>query len=396
VDVSWKSTLAICGVILLVAAGITFVIFSTEPKAKRETATKQTAMLVDVVRAERGTYRPTIVAMGTVTPARDIVLSPRVDGEIVERAPGFTPGGFVEKGELLLRIDPADYENDVAQRRSELQQAVADLELEQGRQNVAEQDYELFGGDLAGQNEALVLRQPQLNSARARVDAARAVLAQAELELERTSIEAPFDAHVLTREVNLGSQVAPGDRLGRLVGLDEYWVETTVPLSKLRWISFPEDGGEGAPVRVRNRTAWAEGVHREGYVDRQVGVLEEQTRFARVLVTVPDPLAQGPGSADRPPLVIGAFVEARIQAREIENVVRVDRDHLRQNDTVWINEDGQLRIRDAEVVFRDERYAYVASGLEQGERIVTTNLSTVVDGAKLRVGEPGAGQGEAP
>lgn len=370
---------------LLATAGVLVVIFSTEPKARRTTATRETPMLVDVTRVERGSFRPTIEAMGTVRPERDVILSPRVGGQIVERAKGFAPGGFVEKGETLLKIDPADYETALAQRRSDLHRAVGDLELEFGRQEVARQDYELLGEEIAPQDQSLVLREPQLNTAQANVEAAEAAVRRGELDLERTNIKAPFDAHILSREVDVGSQVAPGDRLGRLVGVDRYWVTATVPLSQLRWIVPPESGNAGADVRIRDRSAWPEGEFRMGNVDGIVGALEEQTRLARVLVTVPDPLARE--TPDKSALIIGAFVEAQIEAEEIADVIRLDRDYLRGNDTVWIMEHGELRIRDVEIVFRDVDYAYIESGLNEGDRVVTTNLATVVEGARLRVEE---------
>lgn len=391
-----RRTLFACGAILAVAAGVLAIIFNTEPTAQRSGATRETAMLVEVTPVERGTWRPTVTAMGTVVPERDVVLSPRVAGEVVERSPAFTPGGFVSAGEVLLRIDPADFENALARRRSELRQARADLELEMGRQDVARQDYELLEETVAPGNEALVLRQPQLETARARVESAEAAVEQAELDLRRTAVRAPFDAHVLSRDVDLGSQVAPGDRLGRLVGTDSYWVEVAVPASKLRFLAIPDGAADtGSPVRVRNRSAWPEGVVRAGRVDQLLGELAGRTRMARLLVTVPDPLARhggsGDGAADGPPMILGSFVEARIEAEELPDVVRLDRDYLRKDDTVWVMEDGKLRIRRADVVFRDERYAYVAGGLEDGDRVVTTNLSTVVDGAALRLGDGATG-----
>jgi len=382
----WKKTLLASGAILVLAAGVTAVIFSTEPTAQRTGATKETAMLVDVTNVERGTYRPTITAMGTVRPARDIILSPRISGEIIERSDNFVPGGFVEKGETLLQIDPADYENTLKQRQSELRQAISDLNMEMGRQDVAKQDYQLLEDTLTGENKALVLREPQLNAARARVEAARAAVEQAELELQRTHIKSPFDAHILTRNVNIGSQVAPGDNLGRLVGMDTYWVETTVPLTELRWLSFPNSpNNRGSEVQVRNRTAWPEGAYRTGYLYRQVGTLEEKTRMARVLVSIPDPLAYRSPSPDVPSLMIGAFLETRIQGEKLNNVIRLNRDYIRKDDTVWIMENRQLRIRNVDIVFRDAQHAYIREGLSDGDQVVTTNLATVVDGAKLRL-----------
>lgn len=387
---NWKTTLLICLVILLLAAGAVAAIFSTEPKAERSSAMKQTAMLVEVAGVERGTFRPTIAAMGTVRPEQEIVLSPRVSGQIVSISPSYTPGGFVEQGEVLLQIDPTDYEAALLERQSELRQATADLEMELGRQELARQDYEELEGTISSEYKTLVLRQPQLDTARAGVEAARAAVRRAELDLERTHIRAPFAAHILTREANVGSQVAPGEPLGQLVGTRSYWVEATVPVSSLRWIEFPRDGeATGSPVRIRNRAAWPEGVYRSGRVHRLIGALENQTRLARLLVTVSDPLAHEPGSAGKLPLMIGSYVEARIEGAPIGNVVRLERDYLRQNDTAWVNDQGLLKIRQLDIVFRDRTFAYIREGLDADDLVVTTNLATVIDGASLRLaGDP--------
>jgi RND family efflux transporter MFP subunit len=261
---NWKKTVIVCTTILLVAAAAITVIFSTEPAAERSSARKQTAMLVDVSALESGAFRPTITAMGTVRPEREIMLSPRVGGEIVALSKSFTPGGFVEQGEVLLQIDPADYEAALLQRQSELRQASADLELELGRQELARNDYEELKGTISSEYETLVLRAPQLNAARARVEAAQAAVRRAELDLERTRIRAPFAAHILSREANIGSQVSPGEPLGRLVGIQSYWVEATVPVAQLRWIEFPT-GTEatGSSAQVRNRAAWPAKVFRQ-------------------------------------------------------------------------------------------------------------------------------------
>lgn len=392
--VNWKTTLLICIAILLAAGGAVSAIFLTEPTAQRSSASKQTAMLVDITEVEQGSFHPSIVAMGTVRAEQEIVLSPRVSGEIIAIAESFTPGGFVEEGEVLLQIDPADYETTLQQRRSELRQAMAELDMEQGRQELARRDYEDLGRTISDQYKTLVLREPQLDAARAVVESARAAVRQAEVDLERTRIRAPFAAHILTRDAHVGTQVSPGQALGQLVGTLSYWVEATVPVADLRWIDFPAGSGSaGSPARIRNRAAWPEDLFREGRVHRLIGALESQTRLARVLLTVPDPLAHEPESAGLPPLMVGSYVEVRIEGRPVEDVVRLNRDYLRRDDTVWVNEDNLLRIRQAEVVFRDSDYAYIRAGLDPDDQVVTTNLATVLEGAALRLeGETGGAE----
>lgn len=390
---NWKKTLLICFIILLMGGAATTLIFSTEPTATRAGATQETAMLVDVIEVQRGTFHPAVEAMGTIEPSQDIILSPRVGGEIVERSQAFTPGGYVQKGEILLQIDPADYKNTLQQRQSELHQAMADLKIEMGLQEAAQKEYHLYGDTLSEENEALILREPQLDAVQSRVESARAAVGQAELDLQRTTIKAPFNAHILTRNVNIGSQVAPGDDLGRLVGLDTFWVEATVPLSKLRRLTFPGAGeAQGSEVRIRNRTAWEEGEYRQGHLYRLVGALENQTRMARVMISVPDPYAYRTDNPDAPALMIGSFVEVNIRGEELTDIIRLNRDYIRKDETVWVMEDGRLRIRDVDIVFRDARFAYITRGLDEQDQVVTTNLTTVVDGARLRLegsdGEP--------
>lgn len=142
-------TLGICVLLLGVGAGLTLLIFSTEPQAVREGANKQTAMLVETVEVSQGEFRPHIEVLGTVEPAKDIELGIRVGGEVVEMSPHYTPGGFVEKGEVLVQVDQTDYQNALEQRQSELRQAVADLQLEMGRQEIAQEDFQLLERELS-------------------------------------------------------------------------------------------------------------------------------------------------------------------------------------------------------------------------------------------------------
>ena len=381
---STKKILLICAGILIVAVIAMVLIFSTEPTAKSEGSVKESAMLVSLMRVERKDYTPNIQATGTVRPVEDVIISPLVPGPVTQRSPNFVPGSFVKKGELLLQIHPGDYRNALELQRGNLKQQETNLNIEMGRQEVAEQDLALIGMDsLSNQQRSLVLRQPQLNAVKAAIQSAQANVDQAALDLSRTSIRAPFDAHILSQNVTVGSQVAPGDNLGRLVGTDYYWVEVTIPVSKLRWLKFPEDGHQGAVVTLRNKSSWPEDATRTGYLDKQIGAIEGQTRLARILISVPDPLNYR-GDQEVPDLMIGSFVEVNIEGEPVENVVRIDRDFIRPNNTAWVMKDGKLEIRQLQIELTDSDYAYVKTGLEDGDQIVITNLSTVADGVPLR------------
>lgn len=380
---SWKKTLITSVLILFGSVAVLGLIFSTEPEAERSGLAKESAMLVQVETVEKGTFNPIITATGTVQASQEIMLGARIEGEVMYRSPEFVPGSFVEKGDILVQIDSTDYVNELMQARSELRQAESALQREMGLQEAAKREYALLDDSLSEPNRALVLRQPQLLATRAQVEAAQATVNQAQLNLDRTTIRAPFNAYILDQYVNTGSLVSPGENIGQLAGIDTYWVEAAVPLNKLRWFNFQE-AGEGSPVQIRSRTAWDEEEYREGNLFKMLGSLENETRMAQVLVEIQDPMSVQPGNEDLPRLIIGSFVETNIQGKALNDVVMVNRDHIRSNETIWVMEGDSLDIREVEIQFQDSEFAYVSSGLEDGDRVVTTNLANVTQGAPLR------------
>lgn len=374
-------TAILCLVILAAAAAAVYVINRTEPKAEQINSTRKSAALVETVIVHRSDYRPKLVVLGTVTPAQDIILSPRVRGQVLKVADSFVPGQTVKKDELLLQIDPADFNHALAIRESELEQAKASLKIEEGQGELAKKELALLEDTIQVTNRDLVLRVPQIESIRAQVKAAEAAVNQANLDLERTCIYAPFDAQILRRSVNVGSQVAPGDELAQLVGIKEYWIMATVPVRSLRWVQFPSDQQEGSSVTLRNPGTWPPGAERHARVSRMIGTLDQETRLARVLITVNDPLGTETGA---PPLIIDTLVETHIDGRAIENVVRLSRDYIRSGDSVWVMKDNKLNIRYPTIVFRDAEFAYISDGLEDGEEVVITTLATVAEGIGLK------------
>lgn len=376
----------ISGLIFLSAAVLITLIFTTEPTAQSEGATKKSAMLVSVEQVHLGSYTPVFQATGSVQAFEDIQLNAMVSGQVIKRNSKFVPGGRIKKGTELLKINPADYKNELEFRKSELQQAQTNLEVELGRQNIAKQDLKLIGGDSLTENQKdLVLRKPQFSAVQANITAAKAAVSQAQLNLDRTSVKAPFDAQIITQNVSVGSQVSPGDNLGRLVGIDQYWVEVNLPVKKLKWLVFPENESQaGTKVSIKNTSDWEENKSRSGYLTNRVGALDQQSRLARLLIKIPDPLNLKKENTAAPELMIGSFVEAELEGEEIKNVVRISRDFLRTNNTVWVMENKKLMIREVKIKLMDAHYAYVSEGLKDGAQVVTTNISTVTNGLPLR------------
>lgn len=381
--VSWLLCLLVIGV----AVGCAYWIQSTEPSAERLGAVKKTAMAVKTITVKRGNYRPILEATGTVRAAQEVSLRPRISGRVVKISDSLTPGSFVKKDEMLLQIDPEDYEQRLKQQEAQLRQAQSELEIEKGRKEAAEWDYEYLSKNKSRLNEDLLLRKPQLKSARAGVTSARAQIKEAELALERTILKAPFDAHVIQRDATIGSEITPGTEVARLVGTNAYWVETTLPQRALKYVAIPtpdEENERGSKATLRNRAAWPEESRRTGKVIRKIGALEPNTRLVKLLIEVNDPLSLEPNNDEKPALMLDAYHHVEIKGKPIKNIVRVPRDFLRKNNTIWVYQNGKLSIRDVAIRFKDAQYAYISEGLKDGDRVITTSLSTVKDGAPLQ------------
>lgn len=374
----------VCVVILAAAVAVIYWINQTEPVAQKAKTTRKSTAIVETITVNRGTWSPGLVVLGTVRPAQQITLRSRVDGQVLEVSPAFVPGGKISAGDMLLRIDPSDLENALSIRQSELAQTKASMEIEEARQRLAEKELKLLEGSIDDTNRGLVLREPQVASIKAEVSAADAAVERVKLDLQRTTIYAPFDAQVMRQSVNVGSQVSPGNDLGQLVGMGEYWVMAAIPLGDLRWVEFPSDergDASGSKVTFRSSDAWGPGATREGRVSRLIGSLDEQTRLAQVVVSVPDPLGRGSGE---PPLILDSLLETEIEGKPIDNVVRLRREYVRDEDTAWVMKNGKLEIRDLEIKFRDGQFAYISKGLEDGEEVVISTLATPARGIGLK------------
>lgn len=371
--------------IFLIGVSLAVVLLQTKPKAERRAIPKQ-AHLVEVETVTLSREPIFIQAMGTVMPARQIDIKPRVNGQIISVSQEFIPGGRLRAGQTLLQIDPVDYELVIRNMESDVAQAISSLELEMGQQTIAKREYELLGEEIRSEDEKLVLREPQLASAQANVNRTQAALAQARLNLERTTIKAPFNALVRSRAVDLGVQVTSATALATLCETDRFWIQLVVPVDKLKWINIPTRPDEqGSPVRIFNEVAWGADTYRTGRVIRMTGDLEEEGRMAQLLVEIEDPLALLAENANQPSMLLDSYLRVQIQGIELDDVVAIERRHIRNGGTVWVmNKENALEIRSIQVAYHAPDKVFVTAGISEGERLVTSNLSAPVAGMLLR------------
>ena len=353
---------------------------------------------------------------GTVRPSAEITLASEVSGRVVWVSPALVSGGRFREGKVLLRIDPADYENavegaraEVAQRRVEVLQAEEEVALAREEYRRLQRREEIETPPDSAEMGRLLFREPQLEAARAMLRRAGARLEDAELALDRATIRAPFDGIVRSETVDRGQYVAPGQALARLYAAEA--VEIVVSLSSEKAALIPDlwdarAGGSGAEIPATVSARYGGREYRwTGFVDRAESALDEETRTVDVVVRVARPFDSGvTGGTDRsrpsgvagqetgpgrPPLLLGTYTAVHIRGPTLDRYVVVPRAALRDGPVVWtVHQDSLLRIEPVEVIQEIEGEAYLLAELEDGTPVVVSPLAAVTDGMTVRLVAP--------
>ena len=379
--------------ILAAGGGIAKWLIDTKPVAKRKPISIG-APLVETITVKPVNKTVKITAMGTVIPSKEVVIQPQVSGEILEKSPRLVPGGVLMAGERLLKIDARDYEIVRNVKKSDLVRALSEYKIEESRQEIAKKEWELLGSEIktSKSGKDMALRRPYLQSARAIVNSAKSALIKAQLDIQRTTIRVPFNSTVKEKYVDLGQTVGPGTRLAHLVGIDEFWVQISVPTDQLPWITIPNMNnrmGSKAIViqEIENRGTR---IKRVGRIIRLLSDLDPVGRMARLLVTVEDPLGLRKEDTNRSvPLLLGAYVKVEVFGPRIDGVFEISRKALREDGKIWImTREQKLKIKRVEIVWR-EKDTVLVRGLKTGDRIIANRIPAPVAGMKLRLNHSG-------
>jgi RND family efflux transporter MFP subunit len=356
---------------------------ATPPKVQRERRIIETEALL----LERTDFRVTLSSEGVVQSHNETGLTPRVNGRVIKIAPEFESGSFFEKGSVLLELDPSDFEAAVSSAEARLARAEASLAQEAARAEQALLDWKDLG--YTEEPTDLVLRKPQLKEANANVKAAIADLSEARRDLERTKVIAPYAGRVKTRLVGLGQSVSSGTTLGEIFSTDFAEIRLSLSARELNHINLPNNpGDEPVPVTFTDALSDFSPQVWQGSIVRTEGTLDEKSRKLFVIARVDDPF--GLKTKTAAPLRIGQPVRAVLKGGIIPDVFIIPRSSLRRpNEITLIHpEDFTLLRQRIDPIWRDEENLIVHDDITEGWHLVTTRLSAVPDGAKVKIITP--------
>ena len=379
--------------ILLLGIGLTYLLIrSRKPPTKKARVDK--AQLVETIAAHWQKRNLRVASNGVIRPQREVTIAPQVNGTVTWVNSALVVGGLLSKGAPLLKIERQDYELALQQARAQI--ATAERQLAETRSNaeVARKEWSVLGAKAGKKASPLTLYIPQLRAAEANLKSSKAQLAQAEVNLRRTTIRAPFNLRVRHKSVDLGQYVRVGQTLATIYGTDVAEVIVSLPATELRWLEVPKlrSGARrdlsGPAVKVLRPSGDGQDSEHEGRLVRSVGEVDPTGRMSQVVVAVEDPfnLKRAASAPPRPDLEIGAFVRVVLPGKSLNRVIVLPSAAIRIGSTVWtVDDEMRLQVKKVSIARRDNDETLIAAGLKEGERVVLTALSGAVSGMKVRV-----------
>ncbi len=364
--------LVVIAVFAVAATGLVMTSVDVQP-----TVPEPIPRVVKVVDVNPQTIRLTVSSQGTIVPRTESELIPEVSGRILSVSPSLAAGGHFKEGDILLRIDPADYRTALSRARSAVERTEAELELAQFEHDRQEQ---LEEQKLASRSQFQQASRT-LKVASAAYSEATTALKQAERDLWRTELKAPFDGRVRSERADVGQFIQRGASIGTLYASNTVEVRLPVADRQLAFLNIPFgyqgdiDAQDAPEVTLRaefagKKLSWV------GTIVRTEAEIDEKTRMVNVVAQV--------RTNDDPMLSVGLFVAAEIQGREVNEVIVLPRAALRGNDRVLVvDSENRMYHRDITPLRLYEDKIIVQSGLLAGERVCISQIQTVIDGMRV-------------
>jgi len=359
----------------------------TKPEAKKRGAEPSPVISVETLTLDKIDYQVIISSFGRVEPHTQGQLISQVSGQITSVSLNFRDGGFFEKDEVLVGIDPRDYLIQVEIAAAELADAKVTHAEEQVLAKQAKEDRKSLRNKGAVSDFALHI--PQLAAAKSRIAAANAKLNQAKLNVERTRIRAPYSGRVLSKNVDIGEVISSNTSLARIYSTDLVEIRLPVKNSELGFLELPEQyaSGERGESRLPSVTI----VNRLGEASQYwpatlvstAGAIDEQSQQLHVTARIEHPYARD--GSDRRPLKIGQYVSAEIAGKTLPDALVIPNASVYQGSYVYLFEEGVLQRREIEIAWQNSDQALIRKGLTAGDHLVLTPLGQVSSGTQVKL-----------
>jgi RND family efflux transporter MFP subunit len=407
-------------VVVCVALVISILLVRLKPEAERQLPV-DTGRLVEVMPVKAQQVSLYVEAYGTVRPRESLRLVAEVRGQIVDIDPSLEEGSYIRRGTTLIRIDPRTYQLAVNRRKVQIKQVEAEIKrLQQEVQNLearikiarsdvtlAQNEYsrlkQLIDRKVIAQSQLdkteqaylaslerlqmlenqLALTDPQYEQLIAQRDMNRVLLQEAQLDLERTGIMAPFDGWALEKAVEKGQHVNAGQYLGKIYNAGELEIEVRIPVKDFKWLPDTMDVNPSADADIIFTSGETQYIWK-GHVTRIKAQMEEKTRTIPVIVEVDETLtaATTDGSLRLRP---GMFVNVKMKGRKINPAYVLPRYVVYPENVVYTVQENRIKIKPVNILRSYKETVIIDGGLSDGDLIIKSPISSATEGTRVRL-----------
>lgn len=372
-------------IVLMITGTAAYFIFNNPPESRRGGRPNTPQMTVEVQTIVPRPYTVVVDSYGTVRPTTQSALVAQVAGQIIYVSPQFKNGGFFDKNDVLVRLDPRDYDANVKIAKASLLSAEQNLLEEQANAKQAQIDWQRLGNGEAATD--LVLRKPQLEAAKARLLSAEASLTRAKLALERTEIKAPYAGRVLSQLVDYGQVLGNNAKVADIYSTESVEIRLPINNSDIELVNFPEEfktkRQQISPIEARFTSSLNKQQTWLGQIVRTEAAIDNASQQLNIVAQINDPYNPDlhPGSA----IKIGQYVSAEVQGKLISEAILINNTAIYQGSYVYVVEDGLLKRRDISIRWQNKNEALISHGLVTGEKVVITPLGQVSSGTPVLI-----------
>ncbi len=365
--------------IIFLASVIAYVLQATAPKPE-QIEPQEVSTTIRVLRVKKEDIQLEVQSQGSVFPRTQSELIPEVSGRVKWKSANLVPGGFFKRDELLLSIDDRDYRSNVARTQAGITRAKA--EDEHARFELKRLQ-ELVKNQLTSQATLeSALRSQRI--AEAALLEARIALEQAQRDLWRTEIRAPYDGLVRTEKVDLGQFIARGQSFASIYSSDSVEIRLPIADRQLAYLDLPlgyrgELTDELAPEVILSTTYGGQKYEWIGKLVRTEAEIDSKSRMVNAIVRV-----ENNSAGHQVPLPVGLFVAASIKGKTVQNIVILPRAALRnQKQVLVVDKDNRLRYRSVEIMRFEKDNVIISAGIEDGEVVNISPIQMVIDGMRV-------------
>tara|TARA_Y100000741_G_scaffold109153_1_gene81907 strand:- start:2 stop:1135 length:1134 start_codon:yes stop_codon:yes gene_type:complete len=359
---------------LLLSILVTFLMILNKPSAMVEEK-KVNVPYVKTMMLLPQTVSAQIASQGFIKPKNKLNIISQLNARVEWVSEKMEEGSSFNLGDTLIRLDQRDYELAFITAEANVLNAEVNLEREKAESDLASKEWGRVGG---GSGSALALRKPQLAQAKANLEAARANLERAKRDLDRTAFIASFNGRVRSKNTDIGSTTFPGTMLGSIYSTENLEIQLPIADQDISFTGLDFNGlqipdKEQLDVRIN-----LNGQMVNGKVIRAEAEVDPKTRMLSVVASV------GINDDATSNLVlVGQYAQATIFGTKVNDVYVIPRNNIR-NQSLWVVDSNmELMNRPVNVLRYENEYALVDEGIEEGDRLMLSRLSSLINGQKV-------------